>query len=275
MNTYRELYNEMKDKIWRTFVMHKEDPYSNWDSLMRICAEPATDSIHDLKIIIEYENIFRELSEDGESENRVDNIGNRMMYAPFDTIYTFHYQKNKNKVDIEISESNLYNDLHVNMDDRFDITFSSVPSPPSTMRSMVINRLDNFNLEEVILKSNKNIVYRNIDINIVPLVKFFNDNGLPTISSYTNRGDGDTLVQIVFDEIVTARDIRRFQSEHLDGYGDFHSSGNFTNILHYKSSKPVLDAKYVYIASNIDAAFIDLRHWIDDKESGKSINNRN
>lgn len=275
METYRELYNEMKDKMWRTFVMHKEGEYSTWDTLMRICAEPETDGLHDLKIIIEYENIFQELSGDEEPDSSISSINNRMMYAPFDTVYTFHFQGDKNKVDVEKPESGLYGDLHVNMDDRFDITFSSVPSPPCTMRSLVIKRLDHFNLEEVILKPNKNITYSNMDINIVPLVKFFNDNGLPTIESYTNRGDKNTLVQVVFDEIVAARDIRRFQSEHLDENGNFISFGNFTSILLYTSFKPEHDTKYVYIASNINAAFIDLKHWIDDKKRSKSTDNRN
>lgn len=266
METYRELYNEMKDKLWRTFILHKEEEYSAWNSLIRICVEPSTDGVHDLKIIIEYENIFREFPE---GEDHYKNMYSRMTHSIFDPLYILHFQRNGNKVDITIPESGFYNDLHVNIDDRFNITFSSVPFPSSTIRSIILKRLDYFKLEEVILKPNKNIIYRNINVMTVPLVKFFNDHGLPTTESLifnnsNNENNPDGMIQIVFDDAVSIREINRFMSEHLDENGEFNSFGSFAGVLSYNNQKSEHNARYVYIASNSDMATIDLNQWIND-----------
>ena len=67
---------------------------------------------------------------------------------------------------------------------------------------------------------------RAIDPGVIPMVKFFNENGLPThMSCQGHNRTNLSMFWIEFDPSVTEEDIVSFQRNHLDKLGGFSSNG--------------------------------------------------
>lgn len=99
-----------------------------------------------------------------------------------------------------------------------------------------------------------------IDPEVVPMVQFFNENGL--VTSMSCQGHNQTnmsLFWIEFDPSITEQDIVRFQSEFLNWQGNFCSNGSFAQVA-YVCDKEI-HRRWKYIAASSVAANDDLNEW--------------
>ena len=103
----------------------------------------------------------------------------------------------------------------------------------------------------------------NLDPRVIPMVEFFNENGLPTeMSCQGHNTTTMSMFWISFDKSVTAEDIIRFQRQHLNRLGGFSINGRFVaRILAWSCG---VEYSWEYMAATIEAADEDLKHWKED-----------
>ncbi len=115
------------------------------------------------------------------------------------------------------------------------------------------------------------MVHDNLDQKVVPMVKFFNENGLKT--SRSCQGHNKTNVSmywISFADEVIENDILRFMQNHLDWRGQFISCGRFAKRVFGGYS--VIDQTWkttecwCYFAATVEAADEDLSRWTRPNE---------
>lgn len=102
-----------------------------------------------------------------------------------------------------------------------------------------------------------------IDPGVIPMVKFFNENGLQThMSCQGHNRTNLSMFWIEFDPSVTEEDIVSFQRNHLDKLGGFSSNGRFVSRL-LANAKNVTHS-WQYMAATQEAANADLHKWISE-----------
>lgn len=113
--------------------------------------------------------------------------------------------------------------------------------------------------------------YTGFDPLVIPMVKFFNENGLKTALSCQGHNKTNlSMFWIAFDECVDEEDIQRFMRNHLGPWGWFLSCGRFAKrmIAGYKPANGQWSVMYswCYFAATPDAANEDLRRWNSKEE---------
>lgn len=110
----------------------------------------------------------------------------------------------------------------------------------------------------------KNYDENRLDPEVIPLVKYFNEVGLPTCMSYQGHNETNmSMFWIQFDKSVTAEDIIDFQRKHTNEYGGFCCNGHFVmRILANTTGVGTgVEYTYQYMAATVTAAKEDLKHW--------------
>ena len=107
---------------------------------------------------------------------------------------------------------------------------------------------------------------KGLDSEVIPLVKFFNDNGLKTCMSCQGHNKTNmSMYWIQFHKSVTEEDILEFMRKHPGKYGSFFSNGRFAKRLMGFHSVPTGEWKkeesWNYFAATIEAANKDLERW--------------
>ena len=103
----------------------------------------------------------------------------------------------------------------------------------------------------------------NMDKFVIPLIEYFNANGLPThMSCQGHNSTNMSRFWISFTDEVGVKDIERFQCKHLNSFGYFCSCGRFAK--RYVVCKNELINRWEYYAATIDAAMTDLSKWKSD-----------
>lgn len=112
-----------------------------------------------------------------------------------------------------------------------------------------------------------------MDKNVIPLVKYFNENGLKTVMSCEGHNKTNmSMFWIEFDASVTEQDIINFQKRHLENhYYSFSSCGRFAERLFVA---PKIIKRWYYFAATKEAANQDLKNWKND-DSGVKYGTRN
>ena len=73
-----------------------------------------------------------------------------------------------------------------------------------------------------------------LDKRVIPLVRFFNENGLPTnMSCQGHNKTNMSMFWIEIDKTVTQDDIVKFMRNHLNWMGSFCSCGRFCGAVHW------------------------------------------
>ena len=106
-----------------------------------------------------------------------------------------------------------------------------------------------------------------LDPLVIPIVQFFNENGLKTIMSCQGHNRTNlSMFWVEFDKSVTAEDILHFMRNHLDWRGQFTSCGRFAKRVFGGYS--VIDQTWqtteywCYFAATVEAANKDLSDWM-------------
>ncbi len=115
------------------------------------------------------------------------------------------------------------------------------------------------------------MVYDSLDQKVIPMVKFFNENGLKT--SMSCQGHNKTNVSMFWisfaDEVIT-NDILRFMQNHLDWRGQFISCGRFAKRVFggysVKDQTWKTTECWCYFAATVEAADEDLSRWTRPNE---------
>jgi hypothetical protein len=99
-----------------------------------------------------------------------------------------------------------------------------------------------------------------LDVGVVPLVEYFNSQGLKTkMSCQGHNTTTMSMFWIQFDSSVTEDDIIQFQRQHLNQLGGFSACGRFVKrILAYSTG---VRYSWEYMASGVEAANCDLQNW--------------
>ena len=117
----------------------------------------------------------------------------------------------------------------------------------------------------------KNYDETKLDPEVIPLVRYFNQVGLPTrMSCQGHNATKMSMFWVEFDKSVTNEDIINFQRKHTNEYGGFCSCGRFViRILANTTGIGTgVEYSYQYMAATIEAAMEDLKNWRDyDKNS--------
>lgn len=103
-----------------------------------------------------------------------------------------------------------------------------------------------------------------LDPEVIPLVRYFNQVGLPTSMSCQGHNDTNmSMFWIEFDKSVTGEDIIDFQRKHTNKYGGFCCNGRFVmRILANTTGVGAgVEYTYQYMAATVAAAKEDLKHW--------------
>ncbi len=118
-----------------------------------------------------------------------------------------------------------------------------------------------------------------LDPLVIPMVRFFNDNGLKTYMSCQGHEIlYQSLFWIQFDKSVTKEDILRFMKRHLNKQGAFVSCGRFAkrligfyriDMLEYSHSE-----HWEYIAASPAVADADLTRWERDRGDWKGVDDK-
>lgn len=103
-----------------------------------------------------------------------------------------------------------------------------------------------------------------MDKAVIPLVKYFNLNGLKTCMSCQGHNKTNmSMFWISFDNDIQEEDIINFQRKHLNKqYNTFSSCGRFAQRLYIGGSTIV--KQWCYFAATIEAAYQDLKKWEKD-----------
>lgn len=114
-----------------------------------------------------------------------------------------------------------------------------------------------------------NINYNELDTHVIPLVKYFNENGLPTIMSCQGHNKTNvSMFWIQFSKTVTENNILEFMKSHLDSHQNFTSNGRFAERVYcgYNANNEFYVHKsWNYFAATKEAALQDLKNWERDE----------
>ncbi len=104
----------------------------------------------------------------------------------------------------------------------------------------------------------------NMDKNVIPLVEYFNSQGLKTFMSCEGHNKTNiSMFWISFSNNVQEEDIINFQKKHLNKkYGTFSSCGRFAQRVYIGG--PTIIKEWCYFAATIEAAYQDLKWWKED-----------
>lgn len=110
------------------------------------------------------------------------------------------------------------------------------------------------------------INYNELDPLVIPMVKYFNEQGLTTCMSCQGHNKTNmSMFWIQFDRSVTSEDIQEFMKRHLDQKGVFCSCGRFAKRMlafyNAKAKQWTTMESWNYFAATPDAAHIDLKKW--------------
>lgn len=101
-----------------------------------------------------------------------------------------------------------------------------------------------------------------MDKEVIPLVNYFNKNGLSTYMSCQGHNSTNmSMFWISFTKNITEQDIINFQKKHRDSFGNFTSCGRFAERLYV--GKESIGKEWCYLAATIQAANADLSKWIN------------
>lgn len=101
-----------------------------------------------------------------------------------------------------------------------------------------------------------------LDEKVIPMVRFFNEHGLPTCMSCQGHNDTNmSLFWIQFHKSVTRYDILSFMQKYLQWNGTFYSNGRFA--LRLLGRHDGFDERWCYFAATIKAAEEDLQRWLN------------
>ena len=108
---------------------------------------------------------------------------------------------------------------------------------------------------------NVNELDDNIDRSVIPILKYFNDNGLPTVMSCSGHNSTNmSMLWVQFDHTVTEEDILEFQRKRFNNNNQFCSNGRFVQRV-WCGSRAVVRS-WEYMAATIEAAYDDLGAWM-------------
>ena len=118
--------------------------------------------------------------------------------------------------------------------------------------------------------------YSELDPLVVPMVKYFNENGLKTIMSCQGHNKTNlSMFWIQFDESVTSEDIQEFMRNHLDDSGWFPSDGRFARRMYCGYSRTKKEwheiNAWCYFAATPEAANEDLGRWKSRRKRWKNL----
>lgn len=123
---------------------------------------------------------------------------------------------------------------------------------------------------------NNNWLEQGLDPLVIPMVEFFNANGLKTYMSCQGHNKTNmSMFWIQFDPSVTEDDILNFMKQHLQANGAFCSNGRFAKRIH--GSYGMLSGKWNkveswnYFAATVEAANEDLQTWMNDAGVWKGV----
>ena len=105
-----------------------------------------------------------------------------------------------------------------------------------------------------------------LDQEVIPLVRYFNQVGLPTCMSCQGHNSTNmSMFWISFDKSVTNEDIINFQRKHTNEYGGFCCNGRFViRILANTTGVGTgVGYTYEYMAVTIEAAMEDLKRFLE------------
>lgn len=110
------------------------------------------------------------------------------------------------------------------------------------------------------------IIVETLDPCVVPMVQFFNENGLKTSMSCQGHNNTNlSMFWISFAKEVTEDDIVHFMQNHLDLRGQFTSCGRFAKRIFggYSVEDQLWKTMecWCYFAATVDAAEEDLSRW--------------
>lgn len=116
----------------------------------------------------------------------------------------------------------------------------------------------------------KNYNENQLDPEVIPLVRYFNQVGLPTrMSCQGHNSTNMSMFWIEFDKSVTSEDIIEFQRKHTNKYGGFCCNGRF--VIRVLSNSTCVGAgvefSFQYMAATIEAAMEDLSRWENGGDS--------
>lgn len=136
---------------------------------------------------------------------------------------------------------------------------------PCPVNTMMPGDFDGDALDEESIERSRNMniiikSWEDLDPEVVPMVQFFNENGLVTRMSCQGHNQTDmSLFWIEFDPSINELDIMRFQEKFLNWQGNFCSNGSFAQIAYVGDGEP--HRCWKYIAASSVAANDDLSEW--------------
>lgn len=110
------------------------------------------------------------------------------------------------------------------------------------------------------------INYNELDPLVIPMVKYFNEQGLTTCMSCQGHNKTNmSMFWIQFDKSVTSEDIQEFMKRHLDWQGTFCSCGKFAKRMFgfysVRDRQWKTEESWNYFAATLEAANSDLEKW--------------
>lgn len=114
----------------------------------------------------------------------------------------------------------------------------------------------------------KNYIESKLDPEVIPLIRYFNQVGLPTrMSCQGHNTTNMSMFWIEFDKSVTSEDIINFQRKHTNKHGGFCCNGRFVMRILANTTGVGTGVAYTYqyMAATIEAAREDLKHFIGDE----------
>lgn len=107
-----------------------------------------------------------------------------------------------------------------------------------------------------------------LDPLVIPMIRFFNTYGLPTVMSCQGHNKTNmSMFWIQFSDDVTEDDIEAFMQAHLDWRGTFTSCGRFakrfSGFYSVKDGQWKTEEHWCYFAATPEAAAEDLYQWQD------------
>ena len=116
-----------------------------------------------------------------------------------------------------------------------------------------------------------------IDPGVISMVKFFNENGLPThMSCQGHNKTNMSMFWIEFDRSVTEDNVLNFMKDHLNAQGTFVSCGRFAKrLIGFYNAKTTEWSKaesWCYFAATVDAADADLQSWQQGENGFDGVN---
>lgn len=123
---------------------------------------------------------------------------------------------------------------------------------------------------------NENWINKGLDLAVIPLVEYFNANGLPTRMSCQGHNQTNmSMFWIEFSKSVTEDDILNFMKKHPGKYGAFCSNGRFAQRVIGFHSVPdgtwKKEESWNYFAATVEAANADLETWLNDAGNWKGV----